>query len=58
MTSLVTKPILLVVDDTPDNIQIIHGILSDQYTIRAATSGEKALKLASTHPSQSLSYSM
>ncbi|MDH0447091.1 HD domain-containing phosphohydrolase [Shewanella sp. GD04112] len=50
MTSLVTKPILLVVDDTPDNIQIIHGILSDQYTIRAATSGEKALKLASTHP--------
>lgn len=50
MTPFVTKPTLLVVDDTPDNIQIIHGILSAHYTIRAATSGEKALKLASTHP--------
>lgn len=50
MTQFVAKPTLLVVDDTPDNIQIIHGILSEQYTIRAATSGEKALKLASTYP--------
>lgn len=50
MTPFITKPTLLVVDDTPDNIQIIHGILSKQYNIRAATSAKKALKLASTQP--------
>ncbi len=50
MTPITTKPTLLVADDTPDNIQIIHGILSDKYTIRAATSGTKALQLAATYP--------
>lgn len=50
MTSKSLKPTILVVDDTPDNIQIIHGVLSQQYQIRAATSGNKALQLAQIQP--------
>ncbi|MGL5025176.1 MAG: HD-GYP domain-containing protein [Shewanella oncorhynchi] len=50
MTQAVTKPIVLVVDDAPDNIQIMHGLLSEQYSIRAATSGAKAIALASLEP--------
>lgn len=50
MTSKSLKPAILVVDDTPDNIQIIHGILSEKYQIRAATSGSKALQLAQILP--------
>lgn len=50
MTQAVTKPIVLVVDDSADNIQILHGLLSDKYSIRAATSGAKALALAAIEP--------
>jgi putative two-component system response regulator len=39
------KPSLLVVDDTPDNVALISGLLKDAYRIRAAKSGEGALKL-------------
>ncbi|MBW3696937.1 two-component system response regulator [Vibrio sp. T187] len=46
----VTKPIILVVDDIPDNIHTLSGILNDDFKIKAATSGEKALKIASTSP--------
>ena len=38
--------ILLVVDDAPDNIQLLGGLLKDKYKIKAATSGEKALEIA------------
>ena len=37
---------LLIVDDTIENIDILTGILSDDYTLRAAKSGETALKVA------------
>jgi len=40
------KPKVLIVDDTPENIQILMGTLKDQYTIVAAINGEKALKMA------------
>ena len=46
----VVKPIILVVDDIPDNIHTLSGILNDDFKIKAATSGEKALKIASTSP--------
>lgn len=36
---------VLVVDDVPTNIDVIKGILSDSYKIKAATSGEKALAM-------------
>ena len=43
---------ILVVDDVPDNIRILKSVLEKgNYSVRAATSGEKALKLANTSPS-------
>lgn len=36
---------ILVVDDIPDNIQVISELLKSKYTVKAATSGEKALAI-------------
>ncbi|USD32269.1 MULTISPECIES: response regulator [Vibrio] len=44
------KPTILVVDDIPDNIHTLSGILSDEFKIKAATSGAKALKIANSSP--------
>jgi len=41
------KPKVLLVDDVPENIQILMETLKDDYAIIAATNGEKALQLAS-----------
>lgn len=40
------KATILVVDDTPENIDILVGILSSDYKIRVAIDGPKALALA------------
>lgn len=37
---------VLIVDDTPENIDILRGILKQDYKIRVASNGEKALKIA------------
>ena len=37
---------VLIVDDTPENIQILIGLLSDDYQVKAATNGKKALEIA------------
>jgi len=42
--------IVLVVDDTPANIDLLSGMLRPHYKIKAATSGEKALKIAAAEP--------
>lgn len=39
------KPSILVVDDTPENIDVLRGILGADYSIKIATSGELALKV-------------
>jgi len=44
------KKTLLVVDDAPANIQVVQSILKDEYKIRVATSGERALELIKTQP--------
>ena len=44
------KPKVLIVDDTPENIQVLMEMLKDQYTIVAAINGEKALKMAVAEP--------
>ncbi len=46
MTDLLPKRNILIVDDTPDNIELLNELLQDEYRIRVATSGEKALKIA------------
>ncbi len=40
------KATILIVDDSPINLQVLMTILQDDYAIIAATSGEKALTLA------------
>lgn len=44
------KEKILIVDDIPDNIMVLMNILKDDYTVIAATSGEKALELAHQDP--------
>ncbi len=44
------KSTILVVDDSPDNVKVLIGILSEKYTIKVALNGEKALKLAGKKP--------
>lgn len=39
------RPTILVVDDTADNLTLMSGLLKDHYRVRAANSGEKALKM-------------
>ncbi|RNC28785.1 MAG: Cyclic di-GMP phosphodiesterase response regulator RpfG [Candidatus Dichloromethanomonas elyunquensis] len=41
---------VLIVDDTPENIYILTGILEDQYEVSVAINGEKALKIAAMEP--------
>jgi putative two-component system response regulator len=45
MSNLLPKQSILVVDDTPENIDLLTEVLADEYRIRVATSGEKALKI-------------
>ncbi|CAM2005303.1 response regulator [Acanthopleuribacter pedis] len=45
-----TKKTILVVDDAPDNIQLLSAVLSRAYKVKAATHGEKALKIANKIP--------
>jgi putative two-component system response regulator len=40
------KAIILVVDDTPDNLTLMSGLLKDNYRVKVANSGERALKIA------------
>ncbi|WP_298441320.1 two-component system response regulator [uncultured Ferrimonas sp.] len=44
------KHTILVVDDTPENIDVLRGILHPKYRIKAAISGERALKVARSEP--------
>lgn len=44
------KATLLVVDDTPDNLAILGELLQPEYRVRAANSGQSALRIAMTEP--------
>lgn len=39
------KPTLLVVDDVPDNLDVMVELLSGDYQVKVASSGERALKI-------------
>jgi len=46
-----TTPTILVVDDTPQNLTLMSELLCSHYTVKVATHGSKALKIArSTSP--------
>jgi signal transduction histidine kinase len=40
------KPIILVVDDTPDNLTLISSLLNESYQVKIANGGKRALKIA------------
>jgi sigma-B regulation protein RsbU (phosphoserine phosphatase) len=48
------KKTILLVDDTPANIQVANSILKDDYKIRIATNGVKALELTNGKPAPDL----
>lgn len=44
------KARILVVDDDPNNIEILREILKSRYTVLSATSGQNAVALAAANP--------
>ena len=48
------KPSILVVDDTPENIDVLKAALKQQYAVRAAINGHTALKIAAMSPPPAL----
>ncbi|MEY8877693.1 MAG: two-component system response regulator [Leptothrix sp. (in: b-proteobacteria)] len=49
-TPLQAQPIVLVIDDLPDNLMLMGELLGEHYRVKVATSGERALKMAAAHP--------
>ncbi len=44
------RPVILVVDDTPENLVVLGECLMSDYQVRVANSGQRALELANTLP--------
>ncbi len=40
------KKVILAVDDAPENLDVVKGLLSPHYTVKAAVNGQMALKIA------------
>ncbi|HEY8097972.1 MAG TPA: two-component system response regulator [Methylobacter sp.] len=49
-TSANKRPTILVVDDTPANLTLLANLLKEQYRIKVANNGIKALELAAAAP--------
>lgn len=48
------KPLLLVVDDSAENLQVLNALLKDDYRLKLAKSGEKCLEIAQQLPQPDL----
>jgi len=46
---LTQRRTVLVVDDTPENLSVMSGLLRDTYKVKIAPSGERALAIAMAH---------
>lgn len=44
------RPTVLVVDDTPDNLHLLSQLFKDEYKVKVAFSGEKALTICHSDP--------
>jgi sigma-B regulation protein RsbU (phosphoserine phosphatase) len=44
------KHTVLAVDDTPENLDVVKGILTPEYIVKAAVNGKMALKIAQAKP--------
>ena len=49
-----SKPVVLIVDDAPANIQILADCLKNDYQVKVATSGARCLELAEISPEPDL----
>jgi putative two-component system response regulator len=49
-SDVLEKATVLVVDDTPDNLTLMSGLLKDEFKVKVANSGERALKVAGGDP--------
>ncbi len=49
-----SQPTVLVVDDVPENIDVLAGILRPEYKVKVSLNGEKALNLARSSPAPDL----
>ena len=49
--NLILKPVILIIDDSPDTISLISGLLKHHYKIKTAINGEKGLKIAQSDSS-------
>src|SRR5450830_299821 len=45
-----TSPVVLVVDDQPENLAILGELLQTHYRVKVANSGERALRVAASQP--------
>lgn len=45
-SGLIDKATILAVDDTPDNLLLISGLLKNDYHVRVANCGQRAIKIA------------
>ena len=48
------NPVILIVDDTPENVDVLAGILHGHYQIKIALNGPKALKIAQSDSAPAL----
>jgi len=48
------KPVILIIDDVPSNVQALAILLKDEYSIKVATSGQRGLELAYQDPKPDL----
>lgn len=44
--NLILKPVILIIDDSPDIINLLAGLLKHQYKVKTATNGDRGLKIA------------
>ena len=54
MQSPSNDTLILIVDDTPENVDVLAGILRAYYQIKVAVNGPKALKIAQSDPAPAL----
>jgi adenylate cyclase len=50
MPEVQARPLVLIVDDAPENIALVNGLLKTHYRTRVATNGERALEAAAMAP--------
>ncbi|MEW5770762.1 MAG: two-component system response regulator [Pseudomonadota bacterium] len=50
MPETATPPAILVVDDTPENLAVLGGLLQPRYRVQVANSGTRALAIAARAP--------